>query len=434
MPAAVIVGAQWGDEGKGKVVDFYGDHADLVVRFNGGNNAGHTVVVGEKKFKLHLLPSGSVRGEAVIIANGTVIDPHALFAELEMFENEGIKPNLLISSRAHIILPYHLALDGAEESLKGKWAAGTTKRGIGPTYMDKVGRFGIRVCDLIHKETFEQKLDFLLKLKKSQMEQYGLDTSILDEIKPTYLEYANRIEPYVCDSSLEINKALDEGKNVMFEGAQGILLDIDHGVYPFGTSSNVVAGSACTGAGVGPTKITEVIGVVKAYLSRVGDGPVPTELTDETGNRIREAGHEYGTTTGRPRRCGWLDAVALKYASSVSGFTGIAITKLDVLGGFEKVKICTAYELNGKQITDHPALIADYECCKPVYEEMEGWPALSEDEWIKIAEKGYDALPEQMKAYISRISELCNAPVALVSVGAKRAATIMLKKPFEKQQ
>ena len=433
MPAAVIVGAQWGDEGKGKVVDFYADRADLVVRFNGGNNAGHTVVVGDKTFKLHLLPSGSVRGEKVIIGNGTVIDPKALFEELEMFEKEGIKPNLLISSRAHIIMPYHIALDGAEESLKGKWAAGTTKKGIGPAYMDKVGRFGIRVCDLVHKETFEAKLDFILKLKKIQMEQYGLDTSILEGIKPTYLEYAKRLAPYVSDSSLEINNALDEGKNVMFEGAQGILLDIDHGVYPFGTSSNVVAGSACTGAGVGPTKITEVIGVVKAYLSRVGDGPVPTELKDDTGARIRETGHEYGTTTGRPRRCGWIDAVALKYANNVSGFTGIAITKLDVLGGFEKVKICTAYELDGQKITTHPALVADYERCIPVYEEMEGWPSFSEDEWIGLAGKGYDALPAQMKKYISRISQLCGAPVSLVSIGAKREATIVLKKPFEKQ-
>ncbi|MFH1285514.1 MAG: adenylosuccinate synthase [Candidatus Micrarchaeota archaeon] len=460
MSGAIIVGAQWGDEGKGKIVDYYAEKADLVVRYSGGNNAGHTVVVAGKTYKFHLMPSGVVRGKRVVIGNGVVVDPEVLLEEIAKLRAEGFEPDLLISERAHIILPVHKQLDGgAQEKAKGKWKAGTTKRGVGPCYMDKVGRFGVRVAELMNPKSFAEKLDVLLPIQQKILKSvYGeeLETSREETIRK-YSDYAQQLKKYVGDASNEINNALRAKKKVLFEGAQGTMLDIDHGLYPYGTSSNTSAGGALTGAGVGPSAINEVIAVAKAYVSRVGEGPVPTELgtyeqakgenKDEPissedvsraekgdeyflGKYMRKKGFEYGTTTGRPRRCGWFDAVTVRYAVAVNGLTGLAITKLDTLGGLKKVRICVAYELNGKKIETQPADVESYAKCKPVYEDLDGWEELSEKEWEALARKGYDALPAQMRAYVERISKLCSVPIYLVSIGRGRESTIVLKDVF----
>lgn len=434
LASVVIVGAQWGDEGKGKIVDFLAEKAKLVVRYNGGNNAGHTVVVGGKKYKLHLMPSGSVRGERVLIGNGVVIDPKVLLEEISMLESGGKKINLLISERAHVILPFHAQLDGMQEEVKKKkgTAAGTTRRGIGPCYMDKVGRFGIRMCELAREDIFKEKITMLYARAEKQLQEYGLKPEKkLEQVISEYREYAKKLEQYVGDASEEVNNAVDDGKNVLFEGAQGMMLDVDHGLYPFGTSSNVISGGACTGAGVPPTKIDCVIGVAKAYLSRVGEGPVPTDLREsEEAKAIREKGGEYGTTTGRPRRCGWFDAVTIRYAARINGFSGLAITKLDVLAAVKKIKLCTAYELNGQIINRQPALASEYEKCIPIYEEFDSWEDLNEKEWSEMAKKGYNALPKEMKKYLERINELTKVPIDIISIGAEREATIQLKKIF----
>jgi len=428
MPGIVIVGTQWGDEGKGKVTDFLAEKADCVVRYNGGSNTGHTVVVGGKKFEFHLIPSGVVRGRKSYIGNGLVLDPEVLFKEIENLERAGIDPDLHISDRAHITFDFHRAIDELEEEFKGELRAGTTKRGVGPTYSDKAARFGIRVIDLLDKESLEGKLDILLRLKQGVMTQvyHGKANLNKKEILEKYLAFGRRISRYVCDVSIEVNKALDEGKTVIFEGAQGTLLDIDHGVYPFGTSSNATAGGACTGVGVSPTKIDKVIGVTKAYLSRVGTGPVPTELKDEIGERIRDKGGEYGTTTGRPRRCGWFDAVPVKYSIRVNGITSLAVTKLDVLSGIDPIKICLRYRIGQETVNEIPASPELYAKCKPVYEEREGWPDLNDD-WHNIAEKGYDALPTQAKGYLSRIEELTGVPIELISTGPERQDTLVIE-------
>jgi adenylosuccinate synthase len=424
---SVIIGSQWGDEGKGKATDYYSEKADYIARFQGGNNAGHTVVVGERTFKFRLIPSGAVSGKKVIIGNGTVVDPEILLQEISELEKEGIPANLYLSERAHVIMPYHKLQDVLEEKLKGNLRAGTTKKGIGPCYQDKVGRFGIRFVDLIDKEVFRGKLETLMAMKKALFqahnEPFNLD---VNEVFETYNEYAENLKKYVTDTTLLINTAIGEGKNILMEGAQGTHLGIDHGIYPYGTSSNCIAGGACTGGGISPLHITEVLGIVKAYTTRVGTGPVPTELEDETGKYLRDRGSEYGTVTGRPRRCGWLDMVLLRYSTRINGFTGIAITKLDVLNGLDTVKVCMHYECNGEKMYEFPASMKKLEHCRPVYKEFPGWDFDPEE----VAQSGYDSLPETATQYIQFISDHLAVPVYMVSVGPARHQTLIRKELF----
>lgn len=432
MPCVVVVGGQWGDEGKGKIVDYYAEKADLVVRYQGGCNAGHTVVVGGETFKLHLIPSGVIQGKRVIIGNGVVLELEVLNNEIENLKSKDKKIDMLISERAHITLPLHKTLDGIEETFRGKSKVGTTKRGIGPTYADKVARYGLRVIDLLDDETLNQKLDTLIPIKEKIVKDVFKSNEDVSKKKMLdyCLKYRDKIKNFVGDTSVEVDQAIKQGKKVMFEGAQGILLDIDHGTYPFVTSSHTVAGGACIGAGIGPKHIDRVIGVLKGYITRVGEGPMPTELTDKIGERIRNKGKEFGTTTGRPRRCGWFDGVILKYAVRINGLDGLAITKLDVLGGLEKVKLCTSYEYNGKKLKEFPASLKVLEKCKPVFEELDGWDDLSDEEWIELARKGYDALPKELKEFLKRIEEIGGVPVYLISVGPGRKSTICLKEIF----
>jgi len=426
MPSVIVVGCQWGDEGKGKIVDYLSAQADYVVRFQGGSNAGHTIRVGDQTYRLRLLPSGVIHRKKVVVANGVVVDPEVLLKEISDLKSKGFNPDLSLSDRAHITLSYHLLLDAAEEEFKGSLRSGTTMRGIGPTYTDKAARYGIRTSDLLDPEILEQKISQNALLKQKVLSQvYGSSAQISkDDLLVTCKKYGEELRKYIVDTSIVINGALDAGKRILFEGAQGLLLDVDHGVYPFGTSSNTTAGAACTGAGVGPTRINEVIGVVKAYTSRVGAGPLPTELTDDTGSRLQEKGKEFGTVTGRRRRCGWLDAVALRYASRVNGLTGIALTKLDTLASFNPVKICMEYKAEEQRINDQPSSVKAYSKCVPVYEEMKGWPDLSESEWVIIAKKGYDALPKEAKDYVAKIEAIARVPVKIVSIGEMRDATI----------
>jgi adenylosuccinate synthase len=396
MPSVVVVGCQWGDEGKGKIVDFLSAQADYVVRYQGGSNAGHTIRVDDETYRLRLLPSGVIHRKKLVIANGVVVDPEVLLKEISDLKSKGFNPDLSLSDRAHVTLSYHLLLDAAEEEFKGSLRSGTTMRGIGPTYTDKAARYGIRTSDLLDQEILGQKISQNALLKQKVLSLvYGSNVQISKEdLLETCKKYGDELRIYIVDTSIVINTALDAGKLVLFEGAQGLLLDVDHGVYPFGTSSNTVAGAVCTGAGVGPTRINEILGVVKAYTSRVGAGPLPTELTDDTGSRLQEKGKEFGTVTGRRRRCGWLDAIALRYASRVNGLTGIALTKLDTLAGFDPVKICKEYKVDGQIVSDQPSSVKVYSKCVPVYETMKGWPDLSEREWLIIAKKGHDALPK----------------------------------------
>lgn len=426
MPSVIVVGCQWGDEGKGKIVDYLSAQADYVVRYQGGSNAGHTIRVGDQTYRLRLLPSGVIHRKKVVIANGVVVDPEVLLKEISDLKSKGFNPDLSLSDRAHITLSYHLLLDAAEEEFKGSLRSGTTMRGIGPTYTDKAARYGIRTSDLLDPEILEQKISQNALLKQKVLSQvYGSSAQISkDELLVTCKKYGEELRKYIVDTSIVINGALDAGKRILFEGAQGLLLDVDHGVYPFGTSSNTTAGAACTGAGVGPTRINEIIGVVKAYTSRVGAGPLPTELTDDTGSRLQEKGKEFGTVTGRRRRCGWLDAVALRYASRVNGLTGIALTKLDTLAGFNPVKICMEYKADGQRVSDQPSSVKAYSKCVPVYEEMKGWSDLSESEWVIIAKKGYDALPKEARDYVAKIETIARVPVKIVSIGEMRDATI----------
>ncbi len=432
MPSVVILGAQWGDEGKGKVVDYYAKDADVVVRYQGGCNAGHTVVVNDKKYKFHLIPSGAVQEKRVIIGNGLVVDLEVLHEEIEALKKEGKKLDLLISERAHVTLPFHKILDGLEESLRGKSKVGTTKRGIGPTYTDKIARRGIRMIDLLNEKILREKLDSLIEMKNKMLRYvFKSDVKIWkEEIIDYCLRFGKNLKKYIGDASLEISRAMKEGKNIIFEGAQGTFLDVDHGTYPFVTSSNPSIGGVFTGTGVGPKGIKTIIGVSKAYTTRVGGGPFPTELRDKIGERIREKGGEFGTTTGRPRRCGWLDAVMLKYAVRINSLEGLAITKLDVLGGLEKVKICVAYEYKGERIEEFPADLDVLRKCKPVYEEFDGWEDLKREEWLKIAEEEYYALPKELRDYLKRIEELTGVPIFLISVGPEREATICLREIF----
>ena len=427
MASVIIVGTQWGDEGKGKIVDYLAENCEYVVRSQGGSNAGHTVIVDNVKYKLRLLPSGILHKDKVcVIGNGVVIEPKVFLSEIDsLIEKKVNISNLKISDRAHVLMPYHKILDELQEEDLGENKLGTTKNGIGPCYMDKSSRLGIRIVDLMNKETFAKKLKFNVELKNKLLKKlYNHEGVNYDELLKEYLEYADRLRPFVADTTTILNKAIKEKKNILFEGAQATMLDLDHGTYPFVTSSYPAAGGACTGSGVGPRKIDNVIGVVKAYATRVGEGPFPSELFDDVGQFIRDKGGEYGTVTGRPRRCGWLDACVVKYASYVNGLDSIAITRLDILDELDKLKICVAYKYNGEILEGYPADLDILSKVEPVYEEFEGWKTSTRD----IRE--YDKLPENAKKYLNRLSEVIETDISIVSVGAGRDETIIVKKIF----
>ena len=435
MAVAAVIGAQWGDEGKGKIVDNLAEKADVVIRFNGGDNAGHTVKFDSKTYKLHHLPSGSFYpNKQVIIGCGCVVNPKSLLDELEMIAKDGYKPNLLIDSRAHVILPYHLALDGMEEGKKGSRAAGTTKKGIGPCYSDKAARFGIRFADLLDKGSFKEKLHVIHEIKVKTIESVfgGKFAQSEDEVYTLYCGYADSLAKYIGDGIGAANAAASAKKNILLEGAQGAMLGIDQGLYPYGTSSNPTSGGASTGAGIAPNQIKEVIGVIKAYTSRVGEGPLPTEINDDIAKAIRDKGGEYGTTTGRPRRIGWLDLVAVKYAHEFNGFTGFAITRIDTLANTSPVKICVAYELDGKRITRMPVSAEELSRCKPIYEELPGWRDMKPEEWRKAAIRGIIAIPNEARNYMKLVSEFLGVEPYIISVGAGREDTIVIKDVFAK--
>jgi len=428
MPATVVVGTQWGDEGKGKIVDFLAERSDVVVRFQGGANAGHTVQVGEDLYKFHLLPSGILRKNVLnVIGNGVVVEPAQLLKELEEVRARGhAGTNLRISDRAHVVMPYHKVIDGLEEKLKGELGAGTTMRGIGPCFEDKVGRFGIRMCDLVDPEVLTAKLEAVVPIKQRIIQALG-GTDLLDvgRILEEHGGYGERLAPFVADTSTLLLAQLERRKRVLFEGAQGTHLCIDHGIYPFGTSSNCVAGAASIGAGVGPKHLEEILGVVKAFTSRVGAGPFPTEQEGDVATHLRErGGGEYGTTTARPRRVGWLDLVMLRMSARVNGLTGIAITKLDVLGGLDKMRVCIGYTRDGEKVKEFPASMRVLSECEPTYRDFKGWPELAEDEWIAVARKGKRALPEPMRRYLAFVEAQLRVRVKVASVGRSRAATM----------
>lgn len=424
MSGTVVVGTQWGDEGKGKITDFLSEDADIIARFSGGNNAGHTIQFGGETYKLHLVPSGIFYNDKIsLIGNGVVIDPLALIKELDGLIERGISvDNLRISNRAQVILPYHLLQDELEEEARGENKIGTTKRGIGPSYVDKVQRIGIRMADLIDDETFKRRLEDNLKLKNQMFKAlYDREEFTFDEIYEPYKKAAERLAPYVTDTAKVLDDAFTDNGKVLFEGAQGVMLDIDHGTYPFVTSSNPVAGNVTVGCGVGPTSVKNIVGVCKAYTSRVGDGPFPTELFDESGEHIREVGREYGTTTGRPRRVGWFDSVVVRHSRRVSGITDLSLNSIDVLSGLDTVKICTAYEIDGKEITEYPATLDALERAKPIFKEMPGW-----DDNITGVKK-LDELPENARNYLQEIERLSGVNISIFSVGPDRNQTNLLK-------
>ncbi|MDB1940451.1 MAG: adenylosuccinate synthase [Clostridium sp.] len=427
MSAFVVLGAQWGDEGKGKMTDYLAEEAEVIVRFQGGNNAGHTVEVGDKQYKLHLIPSGILYDNKLnIIGNGVVVDPKALFTEIDYLEGEGVKvtpEKLIVSDRAHVIMPYHKILDKLKEKARGKNDIGTTGKGIGPCYTDKFERSGIRVCDLIKENIFKEKLKENIDSKnKYIVNVLGGEELNYNEILSEYLELAERLKPYVQDTSVRLYDEIKQDKTVLFEGAQGMLLDIDYGTYPYVTSSNTTACGVASGSGIGPTMVTNAVGIAKAYTTRVGKGPFPTELDNEIGGWIREKGHEYGVTTGRSRRCGWLDAVILKTTVRVSGLTSLCVTKIDTLAGLEKLKICVGYKFNDKVIDYFPASLDDLAKCEPIYEEFDGWS----EEVAKA--RSYDELPENAKKYLTRIEELTDTKISIVGVGPRRDQTIRVTK------
>lgn len=420
LSTVVVVGTQWGDEGKGKITDFLAEKADVVARYQGGNNAGHTILIENKKYKLTMVPSGIFnQNKLCVIGNGMVINPGALVEEIQYIRDNGFSTdNLKISDRAHVIMPYHLVLDALEEDRKADNKIGTTRKGIGPCYMDKAARNGIRIADLMVAEAFEEKARSVIADKNQVITQmYNGEALDADSIIKDYLALAEQLRPFVTDTSVILNDAIDAGKKVLFEGAQGVMLDIDQGTYPYVTSSNPSAGGVCIGSGVGPSKIREVIGVAKAYTTRVGDGPFPTELNNDLGQWIRDKGHEYGTVTGRPRRVGWFDTVVVRHARRVSGITGLSLNSLDVLTGLETVKICTAYKFRGELMEHYPANLKLLEECEAVYEELPGW---SED--ISGA-KSLSDLPETTRHFVERITELTGIPIAIFSVGRNREQT-----------
>ncbi|WP_214482819.1 adenylosuccinate synthase [Bacillus sp. SM2101] len=427
MASVVVVGTQWGDEGKGKITDFLSENAEVIARYQGGNNAGHTIKFNGNTYKLHLIPSGIFYADKICtIGNGMVVDPKALVKELNYLHERGVSTdNLRISNRAHVILPYHLKLDEVEEERKGDNKIGTTKKGIGPAYMDKAARIGIRIADLLDREAFEEKLSKNLEDKNRLLEKmYEVDGFKIEDILDEYYGYGQQFAKYVCDTSVVLNDALDEGRRVLFEGAQGVMLDIDQGTYPFVTSSNPVAGGVTIGSGVGPTKIKHVVGVSKAYTTRVGDGPFPTELTNEIGDQIREVGREYGTTTGRPRRVGWFDSVVVRHARRVSGITDLSLNSIDVLTGIETLKICVAYRYKGQLIEEFPASLKMLAECEPVFEELPGW---SED---ITGVKNLGELPANARHYLERVSQLTGIPLSIFSVGPDRSQTNVVRSVY----
>lgn len=427
MANVAVIGAQWGDEGKGKIVDWLAERADVVVRFQGGHNAGHTLVVGDKTYKLSLLPSGIVRGTPSVIGNGVVLDPWALKAEVERLREQGVEATpdtLMIADTCALILPFHRDLDGLREDASGAGKIGTTRRGIGPAYEDKVGRRAIRVCDLAHLDDLGPQLDRLTAHHDALRAGFGEPPIDREALVAELREIAGFVLPFAAPVWRMLNDARSAGKRILFEGAQGVLLDIDHGTYPFVTSSNTIAGTAAGGSGVGPGAVGFVLGIAKAYTTRVGSGPFPTELADETGERLGVRGHEFGTVTGRKRRCGWFDAVLVRQSAAVSGITGIALTKLDVLDGFEEIRICTGYRL-GDQTFDHfPAHAADQARVEPIWETMEGWTETT------AGARSWAELPAQAIKYIRRIEELIRCPVTLVSTSPEREDTILVRDPF----
>jgi len=424
MPAIVLVGAQWGDEGKGKATDLLGGRVDYAVRYQGGNNAGHTVVIGDESYALHLLPSGVLSPEVIpVIGNGVVIDPEVLLAEIDGLAERGVScDRLLISANAHLIMPHHRALDKVTERYLGSARIGTTGRGIGPAYGDKVARTGIRVQDLFDPGILEQKLSLVLREKNQVLTKVynrrGIDAAA---VAAEYLGYGERMRPYLADTALVLNRGLDDGRTVLLEGAQATQLDVDHGTYPFVTSSSPTAGGACAGSGIGPSRITKVIGIIKAYTTRVGAGPFPTELLDEQGEWLRKTGGEFGVTTGRPRRTGWFDAVIARYATRVNGITDYFLTKLDVLSGLPKVPVCVAYDVDGARHDEIPMTQTEFHHATPIYEYLDGW-------WEDLSEvTEFDGLPRNAQAYVRAVEEIIGAPVAAVGTGPRRDQTLQLR-------
>lgn len=427
MATAMVIGTQWGDEGKGKIVDYLAQKADVVIRSQGGNNAGHTVVVDDKSYALRLLPSGILFSDKTcIIGSGVVVNPKVLLQEIGNMVAQGVKISKLeISTRAHVIMPYHVRIDEEDEKLKGDAKIGTTKNGIGPCYADKINRVGIRMGDLIDEKLFAKKLRINIDLKNRLFERYyGCEGFDYDAVLKEYLGYADQLRQYVKDTDYAANLYITEGKKVLFEGAQATMLDLDHGTYPFVTSSNPTAGGACTGSGVGPRKMQNIVGVVKAYTTRVGAGPFPAEQINEVGDYLRNTGHEFGTVTGRPRRCGWMDTAVVKFAGMLNSLDYLAITRLDILDDLDTIKICTGYTYQGKLLKEYPASLEVLEHVEPVYEEMPGWKCHISDM------KTYEELPEKARHYVERISELVGVPLGIVSVGPNRNQTIVLKKIF----
>ena len=426
MPVIAVIGAQWGDEGKGKIVDLLAEEARVVMRFSGGDNAGHTVVNRYGEFKLHLVPSGIFSPRATsIIGNGVVINPSVLLDEIDQLNQRGVDTSrLFISDRAHLVMPYHILLDGLEEEARGGKAIGTTRKGIGPAFADKIARLGIRTSDLLDKEIFRERLHSILNYKNSILTKvYGVSPLSEDDVYRQYCQYGEQLSPYIRETTIMLEEALNRGELVLLEGAQGTLLDPDFGTYPYATSSSPLAGGGCLGAGLGPAKISQTLGVFKAYCTRVGGGPMPTELKDKIGNLIRERAHEYGTTTGRPRRCAWFDAVAAKFSTRINGFTRAAITRLDVLDILPRLKICVSYKLDGKTIDYFPASAAALDRCQPVYEELPGWQVPTSDI------QDFDQLPPPARQYLVRLEELICCPISIISVGMRREQTI-LKMPI----
>ncbi|WP_288798445.1 adenylosuccinate synthase [uncultured Megasphaera sp.] len=427
MATAMVIGTQWGDEGKGKIVDYLAQKADVVIRSQGGNNAGHTVVVNDQSFALRLLPSGILFSDKTcIIGSGVVVNPSVLLAEIDSIKARGVHiSSLEISTRAHVIFPYHIRIDEEDEKLKGEAKIGTTKNGIGPCYADKVNRIGIRVGDMLDEAVFREKLKYNVTLKNRLFKMYyECDGFSYEEMLQEYLEYAEKIRPYVRDTDYSVNYYISQGKKALFEGAQATMLDLDHGTYPFVTSSNPTSGGACVGAGVGPRKMENIVGVVKAYTTRVGAGPFPAEQINEAGEYLRNTGHEFGTVTGRPRRCGWLDTAVVKYAAMLNSLDYLAITRLDILDGLDTIKICTGYTYEGKKIEEYPASLAVMEKVQPIYETLPGWKT-------PISHcRNYEELPKEARSYVERISELVGVPLGIVSVGPNRDQTIILQSIF----
>lgn len=426
MANVAVVGTQWGDEGKGKIIDILSEDADIVARYQGGNNAGHTVVVDDDEFIFHLIPSGVLRsGKVGVIGNGVVVDPQVLIKELDSLKSRGVEAgkSLFISERAHVIMPYHKVLDRVIDERRGKGKIGTTGRGIGAAYIDKVARVGIRMGELLNEEVFRKKVEINLKEKNYLLEKFYNEEKIkIKSILQDYRTYADKIKENIIDTALYLNRAIDSGKSVLFEGAQGTFLDVDFGTYPYVTSSNPVAGGICDGLGIGPTRIDSIIGVVKAYTTRVGEGPFPTELKGELGDLLRNAGPigEYGRTTGRPRRCGWFDAVLVRYSAMLNGLESIAVTRLDILDRLKEIMVCVGYECNGEKRESPPSLLEEMQECKPIYEEMPGWM----EDTSKVT--SYSALPSNARRYLEKIAELAGTPISLVSIGPRRDQTILV--------